>query len=200
MPFDVASFVRRCYNGCTLINTRESTMNNTQTLAVIDMQDYFGNAQHCLDGVLDEVKHAIKNNMPVMVVEYWDRCYRDSARPRRLSKTNKPIRDLLHGYKHKAYVKKYNDGGGYEIEKVAKKRNFTIENIRLVGVNRSYCVYQTADQIMDINMSNNNGKKGRVEVVKGASWCSYPEGGLDSLKRIGCILVSKHRKVVDPTS
>lgn len=173
-------------------------MNNNQSVAVIDMQDYFGNSQHCLDGVLDEIKYAIRHNMPVLIVEYQDRCYRDDEEERLLSKTNKPIRKLLKGYKHTARVKKYNDGGGYELAKVAKKHNYSIENIRLVGVNRSYCVFQTADQLMDIQRKN--GQRKHVEVVKGASWCSYPEGGLKSLKHIGCVLVSKRRKVVDPTA
>ena len=106
---------------------------------------------------------------------------------------------MLKGYKHTARVKKYDDGGGYEIAEVAKKHNYTIENIRLVGVNRSYCILATATQLITINRSN-NGHKGNIEVVKGASWCIYPEDGLRSLKRLGCVIVSKRRKVVDPTS
>lgn len=163
-------------------------MNNNQTLCVIDMQDYFGNSFKCLAGVLVEVKHAIKNKMPILIVEYWDR----DEDHKKLSPTNKEIRDLIKGYKHKAYVQKYNDGGGYEVMEVAKKRKFNTSNMRVVGVNRTFCVYQTVSQLMDIH--HDDGKSIDIEVVKGASWCSYPEAGLRNLKDLGVKLVNKRRK------
>lgn len=160
-------------------------MNNNQSLAVIDMQDYFSNSQHCLDGVLHEIRHAMKEKMPIFIVEYW-------CDGMKLSDTNRPILELLKGYRHKVFVEKHNDGGGYEMAEVAKEKNFTIENIRMVGVNRSFCVHDTAWQLMDISMDNE--QKVHIEVVRGASWCNKPKTGLNNLKNLGVKLVNKRRK------
>ena len=169
-------------------------MNNNQSLAVIDMQDYFRNSRHCLAGVLHEIEHAMREKMPIFIVEYWDRCYQHDGPDyeSRLSDTNQPILDLLKGYRHKVFVKKYNDGGGYEIQEAAIEKNFNISNMRMVGVNRSFCVYRTADQLIDIGMDN--GEKAHIEVVRGASWCSYPKSGLENLKDLGVKLVNARRK------
>ena len=162
-------------------------MNNNQTLCIIDMQDYFQNSFKCLAGVVDEVKHAIKNNMPILVVEYWER-YGDD---KKLSPTNKEIRDLIRNYKHKAYVKKTNDGGGYEVREVAEKRKFNTSNMRVVGVNRTFCVYSTVRELLDIAQDKEEAVD--IEVVRGATACSYPQQGLHNLKELGVKLVNKRR-------
>lgn len=164
-------------------------MNNNQTLCIVDMQDYFETSKHCLKGVLDEVHHAIATETPIIIVEYWTG-WRTPGK--KLSKTNKPIRDLVKNYEHKTYVKKCSDGGGEQVFKAAKRKKFPVDNVRMVGVNRSFCVYETAVQLLYIQEQKKI--KGEVSVVKGASWCSYPTHSLSKLRNGGVKVVNKVRK------
>lgn len=141
-------------------------------LIVIDMQPYFHEtAKVALKETLHQIKLAMRRNDPILIVEYTG-----------CGESYPEINKLVKGYDKVAYVKKWRDGGGAEVYEAAHKNGFKLKKARVVGVNRSYCVYSTVKGMMA------NFGKIVIEVVKSATWCSSPENGLEWLKEAGCRL------------
>ena len=151
-----------------------------QTLCVVDMQYVFdATANQCLDAVVKEVKKFKRKNLPIIVLEYlaWG--------GEKYSDTFDEITSLLEGYTNVEYVGKENNGGGDEFIEAGRRRRFPVCNIRMVGVNRAYCVYSTAK---DLKLKY--GKRCKIDVVKKATWCeSSPAYGINKLNGLDINLV-----------
>lgn len=138
------------------------------TLCVVDMQDFFSTSVYCLDGVLKEIKLAMRRKAPIVVLEY-NGCGRSTD----------PIRKVLRNYRKKRYVTKHDDDGGQELLEILDKKGWSQEKIRFAGVNRSACVLETVDRVRD------NVPHCEVEIAIDATWCSNPNGGYHQLRRRG---------------
>lgn len=149
-----------------------------QTLCVVDMQYDFGTANKCLKEVVREIKRFKKKNLPIIVLEYMD------WGGEKYSDTFEEITSLLEGYTNVEYVGKENDGGGDEFIEAGRRRRFPVCNIRMVGVNRAFCVYSTAK-----DLKLRYGKRCKIDVVKKATWCSNPIYGINKLNGLDINLV-----------
>ncbi len=164
------------------------------TLCIIDMQDYFiETAHHCVGGVLNEIKYAKKHRHDIVLVEYGDRYHQSDPHP--LSKTITPIVNALKRYSKVFNVLKFRDGGGELILEELKTQSRPMDKFRLVGVNRGYCIMETAQELKASTSKYNGGKAGIVEVVRGATWCSYPRDSIAQLQQQHISLVNQHRRV-----
>lgn len=127
------------------------------------MQPFFKSAFGCIEGVLYQIKLAIKRNAGIVILEYED-----------CGATIPEIVDVLKPYKRKSYIKKCRDDGSREFMSVAKRRKFSYDRVRLVGVNRHACVADTAEGLAKrYNV--------QVEVAMNATWDSYPKAGRKAL-------------------
>lgn len=103
----------------------------TTALCVVDMQTSFRAHESCLDAVLDEIRLAKRRKAPIVVLEY---CQEEPTHPK--------IRKSLRRYRNVKYETKYDDDGSREFLQAIK--DFKVKNVRVVGVNACYCVYDTA--------------------------------------------------------
>lgn len=102
------------------------------TLCIIDMQDQFCATRSALNGVLKELDDAMRRGEHIIVAEY-----------RNCGKTVPEIRRLLRKYPHKHFCRKSVNDGSTDIMRIAKRYKIPLDNVRVVGVNLSYCVYET---------------------------------------------------------
>ena len=141
-------------------------------LVVIDMQVGFSTAEKVVNNVAQEVELAVKNNRPVVVIEFAN-----------YGNTYQRIMKFLEGYdKFAKYTKTWNNGGAQVVEALDE---LCIEpkKIAYVGINRSYCVYETVEQcIKDLPECEH-------VVIKDATWCIQPSYGLDELRRLAVEIV-----------
>jgi len=137
------------------------------TLCIVDMQAKFTASKQCLDEVCHQVRLAKRRKAGIVILEF-----------RGEGPTLSPIKNLLRSYKRKIYKKKAFDAGGDVLLKAAKVMNFPTNKVRFVGVNRSYCVYDTACEYQEES-------GGRIEVAIEATWCRNPTQGLNKLRDIG---------------
>lgn len=102
------------------------------TLCIIDMQDSFSATANAIRGVIHEIKLARERNDHIIVVEYKDN-----------GPTNSKIKQALRGYALVTYCRKDMNNGAGNIVRVAKRYKIPLDKVRVVGVNLSYCVYET---------------------------------------------------------
>lgn len=147
-------------------------------LIIIDMQPFFGSSKRPLKAVLKQIDLAKEAGNPIILVEY------DGCGP-----SYTEILTRLVGYKDTIRVLKNRDGGGGEIIREAETHGIDVsQKVRVVGVNRSYCVFQTVIGMKNLNREI-NGNELEVEIPTVATWCTNPVNGRENLKRIGCRLV-----------
>lgn len=146
-----------------------------RNLLIIDVQDYFETSSKVIDETIREIKLARRRKAAIFVVEY-DRDYMQ------IGPTNQRVLDALEGYDKVIQVKKECDGGGKEILDACEKNGVERKAFRVVGVNRSYCVYSTLQQLKAWADS-------KFEVSKEGTWCTDPETGLRSLEALGAKII-----------
>lgn len=126
-------------------------------LVVVDMQGHFASAKndYTIRNVITSIKKAKKDNAVIIVLEYFG-----------CGPTLSRIKKHLNGYDKVTYAMKSSDGGGEEvIDKMHFKNIDFIQNIRVCGVNISFCVSETVRELVDDYGKN-------VEVIKRACNCS----------------------------
>jgi len=150
------------------------------TLCIIDMQDHFletKEARKTIPRVVHEVELAKKRNASILILEY-----------RNHGKTNKKVMNAIGKHPH-VNLKKRTDGGGYELQEFCRKKKISIQKLRLCGVNRGYCVFATALELLYIEPGI------KLESAVNASWCYSPVKGLRLLGRVSRLLF--HGKQID---
>jgi nicotinamidase-related amidase len=141
------------------------------TLCIVDMQTEFAKpAKKCLNEVCRQIKLAKRRNAGIIILEY-----------KHCGPTLPEIKSLLKSYKRKTYKQKTMNGGGTEVLAAARRKGFPTNKIRFVGVNRSYCVYET---VSEYNYKNRF--QGTPEIAIAATWCSAsPRSGRAKLRTVG---------------
>jgi len=142
---------------------------NTRTLCVIDMQNYFAEtADKRLPQVLKEINLAKRRHAGIIILEY-NECGR----------SHPTILEILKGYDRVRYVRKCDNDGSSEFIQTALKRGFNLGKVRFCGVNRSFCVQETVKGFLgEIEDSD-------VEIAIDATWCYYPRSGRAVLRKYG---------------
>jgi len=139
-------------------------------LIVIDMQPFFSEtADKCLAATLDQIRLAKQRKAPIMIVEY-----------RGCGPSYKQLLDAVDGYDKVTFVKKSSDGGGEPVMNAARANGFQLKKVRVVGVNRSWCVFSTVSEMLCIMADM------IIEIPEKATWCSQPRTGLSWLESLGC--------------
>jgi nicotinamidase-related amidase len=124
---------------------------NGSAVAVIDMQPWFLDNRYYDDkpyrhkekliaNCLQVVRWGMKNNLPVVLVEYGD----DTGLVGWVKKTHCDISYELKKYPKVSRIIKWQDGGGKELIKTLPD----IKNFFLCGVNASYCVAATSSDLI----------------------------------------------------
>jgi len=96
------------------------------------MQEEFNTTHGAVRGVVHEVMLARERKDHIIVVEYKD------AGP-----TVPEVMKALKGYSRVHFCCKQTNNGAHDIVKLAKRFKIPLTKIRVVGVNLSYCVYET---------------------------------------------------------
>lgn len=151
------------------------------TLCVIDMQDWFLQtvSQKPTDNVAREIRQAIKDDAPIVLVEY-----------RGCGDTTTQLLDVIkHAGATKVYkVVKARDDGSEEIIECLKKENLPEDHIKVAGVNTDCCVYYTCYGLQRKRPLST------IEVIADACQSNYlPDGhssGLNKLKTLGCTITN----------
>jgi nicotinamidase-related amidase len=135
------------------------------TLAIIDVQPRFEAAAHIVPRVVHQIDLARRRQDGVIVVELNGRSHDE-------------IYKALHGYNRHTITKKKIDDGSDNIIWAARSRNYSLNRIRLCGVNTCACVKST---IYGLNKSN---VFGRIEAAYDAINCthSYRQQCLEDLE------------------
>jgi len=136
------------------------------TLLVVDMQDTFkaANVLRVINACQREIRLAIKKKADIVFVEF-EHC----------GHTLSDLTNITVDYNKHYYVTKPIDDGSYDIMKLVRKKDLH-RNFRIVGVNTSYCIYETALGLM--NYSRN------ITVVADACNCHNHEFGINKLKEL----------------
>jgi nicotinamidase-related amidase len=123
-------------------------------LAVIDMQHKFKSARniHVIKACLNEIKHAKKQDLPIVIVEYLG-----------YGRTIPSIYNLLKDYNKVYHVIKSGIDGAPELYQKIKHINYN--NIRMIGIETDVCVQYTAVSLRK--------KKYNVDLVKQACYTSF---------------------------
>lgn len=124
-------------------------------LCVIDMQPEFVATYTALPGVLCEIRKAMSNNEHIIIVEYQG-----------AGLTHESILALIADYNKVLFVTKLWNDGAEEIIKEAKKHKISLRNMKVVGVNLSFCVYETV-----VGLSRRF-RPPKIEVILSATYCS----------------------------
>lgn len=151
------------------------------TLCIIDMQDYF--LEPCnekpTDNVAREIRQAIKDDAPIVLVEY-----------RGCGETTSQLLDVIkHAGATKVYkVVKVRDDGSEEIIECLHKNNLPEDHIKITGVNTDCCVYATCYGIQRKRPLS------KIEVIADACQSNWlPDGhssGINRLKALGCTITN----------
>lgn len=131
------------------------------------MQPQFEAMYDVLPQVLSEIERAKKDKIGIVVLQYDGN-----------GDTTLTIRRALKDYRRKTYARKYNDDGSIEFVRAAIRKKFSIANVRVVGVNRGYCVRDTVAGLMDC------GKINTIDVIVDATSGRSPEYEINSLDDI----------------
>lgn len=123
-------------------------------LTVIDMQHKFKSARniHVIKACLNEIKHAKKQNLPIVIVEYSG-----------YGKTIPSISNLLKDYNKVYHVVKSGIDGASEVYQ--KIRHINSNKIRMIGIETDFCVQYTAVSLRK--------RKYNVDLVKQACYTSF---------------------------
>ena len=81
------------------------------------------------------------------------------------------INKAIGRYPKKTSITKKSDGGGWEFLRAAKKKGLPTKEVRVVGVNRGYCVHDTVCDLID------SFAVGKIHVVEKATWADYDQAG-----------------------
>lgn len=136
------------------------------TLVVIDMQDSFGSSRHAnvIKACQREIKLAIRRKYAIIFLEF-EHC----------GSTNSALTNLVQGYDKVYFKTKPDNDGSYEVNEVIKQYNL-YHNVRVVGVNTSYCVYDTVEGLRSYC--------GSITVVADACNCEWHELGLQKIAEL----------------
>lgn len=116
----------------------------TEALVIIDMQYYFETARHesTIRNCIKQIKKAIKDNIPIIVVEYW-------VEDEDLGETLPRLQKYFKDYNLTRIIKKHDDNGGREVNKCLKDNDWNdIDILRVCGVNINCCVASTVNTLM----------------------------------------------------
>lgn len=138
-------------------------------LCIIDMQPEFSIADKVINEVKKQIWLAKRRDGYVIVIEY-------SGAGQTLSDLQKELKKLKPGKVF--HTKKRNDDGSREIVKLAKTHSLDIRRLRVCGVNRCFCVYETV-----CSLSSNNDIT--VEVPFEATACDC---GMTVHKEKSCLI------------
>ena len=154
------------------------------TLCVIDMQASFGaaNGAKVQQSCVREIKKAIKDNATIVFVEF------EGHGP-----TLPLLTNLVKNAKYKRahYVLKNTNGGGKEVAEYLRAKHLTRSNIRVVGVNTSYCVLATV-QGMNTHLNTSN-----LNIVADGCSCQVPSShkyGLDQMRKLERVKILREKK------
>ncbi len=130
-----------------------------EVLVIIDMQPYFETAhdEYTLRNCVTEIKKAIRDEIPIIAVEYEDPDGNDI-----LGETLPRLKRHLDKYTRTYYVKKHQDDGGYEIMNCIEDEGIGfVSKFRVCGVNITACVAETVYTLV-------NEWSAEVEIIKKA--------------------------------
>lgn len=125
-----------------------------KTLVIIDAQEFWRNfVDKCIDGIILEIKNAIKNHFGIILVKYKDRGI-----------IHPQIQNALKFYKKKTTTTKKMVNGGNQVIKAARRMRFPLCDLRVCGVFTDCCVAQTVTHLSKtLPMSC-------IEVINNACW------------------------------
>lgn len=154
------------------------------TLCVIDMQAQFGaaNGAKVQQSCVREIKKAMRDKATIVFVEY------EGYGPTLPVLTNL-VKDAK--YKKVHHVLKQSNGGGHQVANYLKTKHLTRSNIRVVGVNTSYCVLATV-QGMNTHLNTSN-----LHIVADGCSCHYPKShkyGLDAMRKMERVKILREKK------
>jgi len=136
-------------------------------LLIIDVQDEFETSQFVIDETIREIELAKKRNAIITSITYSGQ-----------GPANSRVLSALRTYPKTYHVTKDRDGGGERVVNTyAKHKNELPKRLRVVGVNRSYCVFDTVRQLSDAAF-------GVIEVSQKGTWCTSPYNGMERLKKL----------------
>lgn len=146
------------------------------TLIVVDMQDEFETAKNpkTISACQREIKLAIRKNYGIIFLEIGP-----------CGDTISELKDLVKGYDKAYFATKMANDGSVEAFNIIKRRNL-YHNTRIVGVNTSYCVYDTVKSLMNY--------PGKITVVSDACNCNSQQYGLNKLKRLKIKIIEEQIK------
>jgi nicotinamidase-related amidase len=139
------------------------------TRVVIDMQPTFAasNDPDVIIGVVKEILEAIREDAPILIVQYL------GSGP-----THRGLMNLVKKYKKSVKIYKQDNDGGKEIVRTIRKHRYSEQHLRVCGVNTDCCVLETVRSLLDLL------KESKIEVVKNAcgtehnygsfNWKTYP--------------------------
>lgn len=145
------------------------------TLVVVDMQSYFKTTGEpsVIKACQREIKLAIRRKAGIIFLEFGS-----------FGDTMAELKDLVTGY-DKAYfaVKNRNDGSAQVYSLITRHNLY--HNVRVTGVNTSYCVYETVVGLTSYH--------GSVTVVADACNCHNHSFGLKKLSELKIKIINRYR-------
>lgn len=154
------------------------------TLCVIDMQAQFSasNGAKVQRSCVREIKKAMKDNATIVFVEF------EGYGPTLPLLTNL-VKDAKYKKVHR--VLKNTNGGGKEVAEYLRAKHLARSNIRVVGVNTSYCVLATV-QGMNVHLNTSN-----LNIVANGCSChgsSSHKYGLEQMRKMERVKILREKK------
>jgi nicotinamidase-related amidase len=133
------------------------------TLVVVDMQRTFKTTENLnvIRACQREIRLAIRRNYGIIFLEF-DGC----------GETICELKDLISRYDKAYFTTKHGNDGSVEIAKLICGHNL-YHNVRITGVNTSYCIYETVEGLKNY--------PGKITVVADACNCTSHPFGLKKL-------------------
>jgi len=143
------------------------------TLVVVDMQDTFKFAKEpaVIKACQREIKLAIRRNYGIIFLEF-EYC----------GNTISELKNLVNGYGKAYFAIKSRDDGSREAIELINQHNL-YHNIRIVGVNTSYCVYETVEGLTNYH--------GKITVVADACNCHSHMFGINKLASLKIKIINQ---------
>lgn len=129
-----------------------------RTLVIVDMQRDFpaSRDKRVIAGVVNQIKLAKKYGWPIVILEYNNTSF----------ETHPVILSRLDDYRNRYIIMfKYRDGGGKQVLNACMRNGFPDKFFRVCGVNTSFCVYSTVEDLVKDNK--------KVEIVTKACNCDH---------------------------
>ena len=108
----------------------------TTALCIIDMQNYFKASREVEEEVIHEIRLAKRRMGHIIVLEY-----------EYYGPTLSSIKKELKNHPRVKFIKKGRDNGGPNV--IGTLRWYKIDTVRVVGVNRCFCVAETAQYLQN---------------------------------------------------